>query len=195
MLFCVIFSISLLFADQQQNDQAACTYARKNNNAEIWKDYLKQFPNGICAFEAKSEIKKLNHKAQRKAVSLHWSKKAKKMMVVKDAVNYCKNLSEGGHKDWRLPTIDELRTLIQNCPNTETDGACNVTDSCLSQNECKNRACNGCENKNIRHSKLGDRGMFWSSSFRPDNNAWYIDFTYGSIHSRSNEKKSVRCVR
>ncbi len=28
------------------------------------------------------------------------------------AVYYCKNLSLGGHKDWRLPEIDELQKLF-----------------------------------------------------------------------------------
>ena len=46
-------------ASKNVRDQQACEYARKNADAEIWQDYLRQFPNGICAFEARSEIKKL----------------------------------------------------------------------------------------------------------------------------------------
>lgn len=51
---------------------------------------------------------------------LQWSKKATK---VKSPENYCKNLKEGGHKDWRLPTIDDFKTVI-NCPSKLNGGNC-----------------------------------------------------------------------
>lgn len=56
---------------------------------------------------------------------LSWSDKAIEKMNWDDAIKYCEDL--GG----RLPTIDELRTLIQNCPATETGGECGVTEGCL----------------------------------------------------------------
>ena len=129
--------------------------------------------------------------------NLQWSDKALEKMFARDAIFYCENLSENGHNDWRLPDIDELRTLIENCPETETGGACGITGRCLSQSNCKNQACNGCEIKAARYSRLGDEDLFWSSSFRPEssNNAWYVDFNYASIHGHSDKKKSVRCVR
>jgi hypothetical protein len=52
------------------------------------------------------------------------------------AKTFCKNITEGGHNDWRLPTISELRTLYQYCPNLEPGGECKVTDSCLSYHDC-----------------------------------------------------------
>ena len=51
---------------------------------------------------------------------LQWSKKATK---VKSPENYCKNLKEGGHKDWRLPTIDDFKTAIK-CPSKLNGGNC-----------------------------------------------------------------------
>ncbi len=30
-----------------------------------------------------------------------------------DAKSYCKNYTEGGYDDWRMPTLDELETLYQ----------------------------------------------------------------------------------
>jgi len=45
-----------------------------------------------------------------------------------DAVVYCYNLVFGGHDDWRAPFVEELRSLIRNCPATETGGECSAND-------------------------------------------------------------------
>ena len=52
--------------------------------------------------------------------NLEWSKKAEN---VKSPADYCKNLKEGGHKDWRLPTIDDVKTMIK-CPSKLMGGYC-----------------------------------------------------------------------
>ncbi|HDT11782.1 MAG TPA: PEGA domain-containing protein [bacterium] len=62
--------------------------------------------------------------AKLKPSGLKWSKKAPSRMNWSDAMKYCENLKEDGHSAWRLPTISELRTLIKNCPATQTGGAC-----------------------------------------------------------------------
>lgn len=43
-----------------------------------------------------------------------------------DAIRYCEELIVGGYDDWRLPNIDELRTLIRGNPDVMTDGDCPV---------------------------------------------------------------------
>ena len=130
--------------------------------------------------------------------NLTWSSKADKDMNWDDAVAYCKNLNEGGYSDWHLPTISELRTLIQNCPKTENGGECGVTDSCLS-GKCRNDACSGCgADSTSKHSKLGDTEWFWSFYVQADNsvNAWRVSFYYGNVSSyNKNTTYSVRCVR
>ncbi len=35
-------------------------------------------------------------------------------IIWSEAVTYCENYSEGGHKDWRMPSADELATLYGN---------------------------------------------------------------------------------
>ena len=176
----------------RQDEPDACETAKKYNDIYYWKHYLENFPQGKCAAEAKNKIKE---KEAKKVESPKWSSRSRKAMSWKQANQYCENLKEGGSSDWRLPTISELRTLVMKCESTETGGTCRVTDQCLSESQCKNKACRGCGSK-IRHNKFGDRGFFWSSSISPDNkNAWYIDFTYGSIHSHSNSDKFVMCVK
>jgi hypothetical protein len=69
---------------------------------------------------------------------LNWSDASSNKMTWDEAITYCENL--GG----RLPTISELRTLIQNCPGTETGGECGVTDDCLSSDDCRTDPCDGC---------------------------------------------------
>lgn len=132
---------------------------------------------------------------------LTWSSKAEKWMDWNDAINYCKKLNEGRYSDWRLPTISELKTLIQNCQKTMTGGECGVTNNCLSYSECRNDACGGCDydsNNLGKYSKLVDSGYFWSSSTTSDssNFAWGVNFNHGDVSSnRLDDDNYVRCVR
>lgn len=121
---------------------------------------------------------------------LNWSDKSPNKMTWNKAIEYCKNL--GG----RLPTISELRTLIENCPATETGGECGVTDSCLSYDDCRNDACDGSEYFS-EFSVFGDNAWFWSSSRQSDyaDNAWRVYFDRGGVggYYRYNELY-FRCV-
>ncbi len=100
---------------------------------------------------------------------------------------------------WHLPTISELRTLIRNCPDTENDSTCGVTDSCLSHADCWNDTCFGCsEDDSGKYSVFGDTSSFWSSSVLSDNTdgAWGVTFRHGSVDgSYRNYDGYVRCVR
>ena len=53
-----------------------------------------------------------------------------------NAVTYCDNLVLAGHDDWRLPTIDELRTLVRGVSTTMTGGKCPTSESCTDQDSC-----------------------------------------------------------
>ncbi len=61
-----------------------------------------------------------------------------------DATAYCENSTLGGHDDWSLPSIDQLRTLVSGCDNTGTGGECGVTSDCLTE-DCWTDVCEGCE--------------------------------------------------
>ena len=50
-----------------------------------------------------------------------------------DAKQYCSDLDVAGIHGWRLPTVDELRTLVVGCSKLEPGDECGVTDpDCLS---------------------------------------------------------------
>jgi len=121
---------------------------------------------------------------------LNWSDASSDYMTWDEAITYCENL--GG----RLPTISELRTLIQNCAATETGGECGVTDDCLSY-DCWNDPCDGCEyDESGKYSVFGDTYWFWSSSELSDaaGLAWSVDFVNGHVYYVS-YYFYVRCVR
>jgi len=45
---------------------------------------------------------------------------------------------------WRVPTIDEVRTLVRGCAAIEDGGACPVSTSCYVQDDCLTSSCDGC---------------------------------------------------
>ena len=59
-----------------------------------------------------------------------------------DAVAYCDTLELDGQDDWRMPNVDEVRTIVRGCPSTQTDGACSIVDG--SPDTMFSEACDGC---------------------------------------------------
>lgn len=128
-----------------------------------------------------------------------------------EAKTHCAGLSlEGG--GWRLPTISELRSLIRGCPRAVTDGSCEVTDSCLTLDDCWSAAgCMGCSQR-VDPAKDGcywpdsmrwpdsaqGCGYYWSSSPVKDPGylAWFVSFGYGSVrYHEVYPGRLARCVR
>lgn len=136
--------------------------------------------------------------------SLKWSAEAADPMTWEEAKNYCADLAENNHSDWRLPNIDELRTLIQNCDKTKAGGKCRISENrqCLNE-KCWSKDCNGCGRINTlpakteyyelgeetkkqlleeindpKFSRIKSNDAFWSSTLDPENTkeAWGVDF-------------------
>ena len=56
---------------------------------------------------------------------LIWSGKSAEKMHWTDAIDYCKNINEGGYSDWRLPSIAVLETLVKQCGSSGySNGEC-----------------------------------------------------------------------
>ena len=122
------------------------------------------------------------------------------------AKSHCASLSLGGSVGWRLPTINELRSLIRGCPATQKGGSCGVTDSCLSYKSCRSSACDGCSSKGgpgpggayWPPELSGKISWYWSSSAVADvdNFAWYVDFYNGYVYyGYVDNDYYARCVR
>ena len=127
-----------------------------------------------------------------------WSSKAPNEMKWDNAILHCKGLDEGGFTDWELASISALRTLIVNCPGTEANGSCKISDECSSYYECwSGDDCYTCTNGS---SKFGQQeNWLWSSTPFPESESkvkrWGVHFTLGRIGNQdADHENAVRCV-
>lgn len=74
-----------------------------------------------------------------------------------DAIRYCEELVLGGYNDWRLPNIDELRTLIRGTPGTMTSGDCPVHEG-SPKADMQDPACG----PGSDYEGPGDGGCYWA---------------------------------
>ena len=103
---------------------------------------------------------------------LIWSGKSAEKMHWADAIDYCKNINEGGYNDWRLPSIAVLETLVKQC---ESSG--------YSNGEC---------------SKFGDIVFLWAAnSGNAEATIAYGVYFYNGARQTKNvdESFNARCVR
>ena len=137
------------------------------------------------------------------ATGLRWQRaRAPQEMNWQDATTYCANLSLGGRGGFRLPSVNDLRTLVVGCPATMTGGSCRVVDpTCLSLLDCFNAACGGCTTGRGADGRYWEQGVwqgggtvFWSSS--RDIIAWTVGFLQASLDGTWSSASShgVRCV-
>ena len=113
--------------------------------------------------------------------------------------DFCAGLTAPRGLKWRLPTIDELRTLVEDCPYTVTDGGCGVSESCAVPNNCRAPACDGCATTKDCYwfGKMGGSCVhpYLSSTLSSQitKNPWWLHFRNAYV---GYEKRNgwVRCV-
>ena len=115
------------------------------------------------------------------------------------AKKYCEDLELAGKSDWRLPNIDELKSLVTGCDKT---AACGITSECLSFTSCGGQQCknNTCESGNYMPAEVGQQNdSYWTISEESvsTNNAWLVNFSNGSVFYQAKTSTSfyARCVR
>ncbi len=102
-------------------------------------------------------------------------------MTVKKAKQYCEDTTLGGFSDWRVPTLNELRTLVRDCKKlicadasctTITESSCQATEAnstvkAWSDDNCRGMCSEskGCSSAKIEKcqpmSGSGQSGCYW----------------------------------
>ncbi len=124
---------------------------------------------------------------------LMWEKETKKNMNWHQAIEYAKNLRNGGYNDWRLPTKEELKKIIRSCGGIPVLNGDRNYSSILDKNKANTQYQNS-----IKDKGFCSNSWYWSSTSisRHKNDAWRVLFYNGYIYSYDKDDSySLRCVR
>jgi hypothetical protein len=118
-----------------------------------------------------------------------------------DAWDWCESQSFPPYDGWRVPTIEELRTLVIDCPATAPGGACGILDDCTDPTTCGGAACDGCTTygggiNGCYWPFVGQECLqaLWSTTASPSG-FWGISFAQGApMTFPGTDLLSVRCV-
>ena len=175
-------------SEARQKEQARLETAK----AQLELQKMKEESRRMLAQERQAE-KEYDRK---KRGYIEWSSSYRQNVTWNEARQYCENLYENGHNDWRLPTIDEWRSTFQNCPETQPGGKCAVSEiNGRLDPGAFSRTCKaGCRKG---YSTQTGKGWFWSSSGKyGTNHFWVVAFKAARISSLGdNGKGSAKCVR
>ena len=123
-----------------------------------------------------------------------------RMIYSEDVASMCRDLREKGSNKWRLPTIDEIRSIVTS-ERLKKDGSCGITDECF-QSSCESEGpCSGDEPS---QTLFYDYGAMISATFNANDSnnyygygLWALSTEYGSLGLPSELPVSMlfqRCV-
>ncbi len=140
-------------------------------------------------------------------------------IVSYDAVRYCEELVTMGYDDWKLPNIDQLRSLIRGNTATMTGGECPMVDGstfeagqdsdCLGSVDAGGPGVEGCYwpaelTGSCHRPDPGTQGIhaleYWAegAASNPDRQDWIASVLFdigGVTYNHLNSLAEVRCIR
>ena len=141
---------------------------------------------------------------------------ADRQMTPEEARDYCDGLVIGEMFDWRLPDIDQLRSLVRGCPLTvplERGGSCPVSASCTEEKcgipsvcewPCARQGGPGMHGEYWDAALSGTSFGYWSASSVPCMSencrymgpwTWAVFFDSGTVGFEGDQARlTVRCV-
>ena len=132
-------------------------------------------------------------------------------LTCSEAIDHCGGLLLGNQSGWRLPTIDELRSLVCGCSGTAAEGACALTEECSTYTEPSEPGClvdcEGCTSSEgpgrggcywdaeLRGECAEETGLYVSSTSADteEGACWGIDFNTGAVNAATSDSRA-RCV-
>ena len=111
-------------------------------------------------------------------------------------VEMCRYLNENGSNKWRLPTIDEIRSVLTT-EKLRKGGTCGVTEECSLESCFSEEMCTGDE---LSKTTLNDFGIMLSGTLDDESHLmWFVDAGTGELGGFTNDPIPVselvqRCV-
>ena len=115
-----------------------------------------------------------------------------------DIARTCRDMTFNGKRQWRIPTIDELRTLVKD-EKLKAGGICGVKSGCLADS-CYNEVACTIDGETAFESRLRDYGILVSGDAVENEDhtyeaVWAIHTPYGALSEFISEGSYVaRCV-
>ena len=179
----------------------ACRFICKENYIWNSKECVAYTPSGLPKCRAN-----VTKPCEDPATGIIWSEIILTQMDWGNAKAYCEDLDEGGYTDWRLPNIDEMRTVIRNCSQMISGGECPVSElngnaSGAGNYDSDERrlacSCSGSDDAGTE-SIIGNRHkVLWTSTIVSDMPvyAWTLDSNLSLSIETKDSKAFMHCVR
>ena len=181
------FNISNDVADQTQDSQIPVVFAKRLPNVVINEEDIDKPVEQITNHKNIITIDNLmwQDEPYTKADKQHYDKDTEggRVWHHKGAKEYCSSLTLGGYEDWRLPTKDELISLLTKSSSKNSKGYSYYI---------KKEFLENMPPLNGEYSNA----VFFTSTSKDSSSFWVVGFGYGSgVWNDDSHSGYVRCVR